>query len=127
MFSKNILIIEDEAPLRKALNTILTKEGHTVTTAADGKQGLEMALAEKPDLIMLDINMPNMNGHQMLEKLRLDPWGKTAAVIFLSNYDDPANIAKGFEYKSGDYIIKSNTSLEEIANRVKQYLGGYHN
>ena len=62
----------------------------------------------------------------MLSKLRRDAWGKDAAVLFLTNYDDPANISQGFELKGGDYIIKSNATLLDITKRVKQYLGGYH-
>ena len=126
MFTKKILVVEDEASLRKALGTSLTEAGHIVTLASHGKQGLELALAEKPDLILLDINMPNMNGHQMLSKLRLDIWGKEAKVVFLTNYDDPKNISQGFELKGNDYIVKANMSLKDIATRVKQQLAGYH-
>jgi two-component system, OmpR family, alkaline phosphatase synthesis response regulator PhoP len=126
MFTKKILVVEDEAPLRKALGTSLTEAGHNVMLAPDGKQGLELALNEKPDLILLDINMPNMDGHQMLSKLRLDDWGKNVQVVFLTNYDDPKNISKGFELKGNDYIVKANMSLNDIATKVKQQLAGYH-
>ena len=70
-----ILIIEDEPPLRKALVHRLGMEDFTVLEAADGEIGLEMALQHKPDLILLDVVMPNMDGLTAIKKLRQDPWG----------------------------------------------------
>ncbi len=126
MESRKILVVDDDTDLREALEVALSSAGFTTFTAPDGAKGLEIALAEKPDLILLDIMMPVMNGHKTLSELRKDTWGKDVPVLFLTNFDDPKNISQGFELKGNDYIIKSNTSLESIVKKVKQYLAGYH-
>jgi DNA-binding response OmpR family regulator len=123
---QTILIVDDEKDLRDALGTALRQAGFTVLEALDGPQGLQLAELEKPDLILLDIMMPNMSGHQVLRELRMKPWGMRMKVILLTNSDDPANISQGAELKSNDYIIKSQTSLEDIIKKVKQHLAGYH-
>lgn len=124
--TKKILIVDDENDLSEALDTALTEAGFETIVAPDGTQGLSLALTEKPDLILLDILMPKMNGHEMINELRKDAWGKNVPVMFLTNFDDASNIAQGFERKGNDYIIKSSTSLAEIVKKVKQYLAGYH-
>lgn len=121
-----ILIVDDEKDLRDALSTALKGAGFTVLEAIDGQSGLQLAELEKPDLILLDIMMPNMSGHQVLREIRMKPWGMRMKVILLTNSDDPANISQGAELKSNDYIIKSQTSLEDIIKKVKQHLVGYH-
>ncbi len=126
MSQKKILIADDEIDLREALSTALSSAGYATVTAKNGAEALELALKEKPDLILLDIMMPDINGHETLNKLRKDDWGKSVPVLFLSNLDDATNIAQGFGLKGNGYIIKSNTSLEEITKKVKQYLAGYH-
>jgi two-component system, OmpR family, alkaline phosphatase synthesis response regulator PhoP len=126
MLSQKILIIEDEKDLREALHTSLENAGYTVSTAVDGEDGLTQALQVKPDLILLDIGMPKMNGHQVLNELRRDSWGKTVSVLLLTNADDPANIIRGVGLRGNDYIIKTQVSLSDVVQRVKQYLGGYH-
>jgi|JI10StandDraft_1071094.scaffolds.fasta_scaffold27629_7 DNA-binding response OmpR family regulator len=123
---QTILIVDDEKDLRDALGTALRQAGFTVLEALDGPQGLQLAELEKPDLILLDIMMPNMSGHQVLREIRMKPWGMRMKVILLTNSDDPANISQGAELKSNDYIIKSQTSLEDIIKKVKQHLVGYH-
>ena len=127
MNQKKILVIDDDTDLREALQTSMHSAGYDVLTAADGEGGLLSAFANKPDLILLDISMPKMNGLQVLHTLRRDPWGKDVQVLLLTNADDPTNIVHGVEQKSNDYIIKSQTSLENILKKVKQQLAGYHN
>lgn len=92
---------------------------------ADGEEGYQTALAKHPDVILLDIMMPKMNGHQTLEQIRNDPWGKNAKVIFLSSLSDAENIVHAVEKNSEDYIVKSHASLAEIVAKVKQVLHGY--
>jgi DNA-binding response OmpR family regulator len=121
-----ILIVDDEKDLRDALGAALRNAGFTVLEAIDGPQGVQLAELEKPELMLLDIMMPNMSGHQVLREIRMKPWGMRMKVILLTNSDDPANISQGAELKSNDYIIKSQTSLEDIIKKVKQHLVGYH-
>ena len=126
MTAKRILIVDDDIDLREALESALSHAGFDTLTANDGAEGLRVALENKPDLILLDIMMPIKTGHETLNALRRDSWGKTVPVIFLTNFDDATNIAQGFKQKGDEYIIKSGTSLESIVKKVKQYLGGYH-
>ncbi len=126
MAHKKILIVDDEKDLRDALEVALTQAGFTTLIAQNGEEALILALTHKPDLILLDIMMPVMTGHEMLNKLRRDPWGKDVPVLILTNSVDPENITTGFGQKTNDYIIKVNASLELIVKRVKQYLAGYH-
>lgn len=116
---KRILIVEDEPDIREAMAEALTQENFTVFTASNGKDGLTQALKEKPDLILLDIVMPIMNGHEMLSKLRNDPWGNTAKVIMLTSMDDVKNIGHAHEGSITDYVVKAHNSLDEIISKVK--------
>jgi DNA-binding response OmpR family regulator len=122
---KKILVIDDEKDLRDALRVALTSAGYSVSEAEDGQNGLVLAEDERPDLILLDIMMPNMSGHQVLREIRMKPWGMRMKIILLTNSDDPTNISQGVELKSNDYIIKSQTSLSDIVKKVKQHLAGY--
>lgn len=116
---KHILIVEDEADIREAIAESLTEAGFKVTTAENGKIGLELALKEKPDLILLDIVMPEMTGHEVLKKLRDDPWGQTVKVIMLTSMESTLDVATAYEGMISDYIIKVHNSLEEIVNKVR--------
>jgi DNA-binding response OmpR family regulator len=126
MKNARILIVDDENDLLSALDAAFSAAGFSVFLAKDGIEGLGIALREKPDLILLDIRMPKMNGHKMLQELRKDPWGKMVKVLLLTNADDPTNITRGIELQSNDYLIKSQVSLEELVKQVKQHLAGYH-
>ena len=125
MEQEKILIVDDEVDLREALSSALTAAGFVTLTAVDGEEGLTKALAHKPNLILLDIDMPKMNGHKVLSELRRDVWGKTVPVILLTNSDDPANMVQGFGLKSSDYLIKSNISLEDLTKKVRLSLAGF--
>ncbi len=127
MANRKILIVDDETDLRETLKISMENSGFAVLEASDGESGLAMALTNKPDLILLDITMPHMNGLQMLHALRKDTWGKDVPVLLLTNADDPTHIVKGIELKSSDYLIKSQTSLETIVKTIRQHLVGYHN
>lgn len=121
---KKILIVEDEAPLRNAIADILSFEGFTVLQANNGQEGLDVALAERPDLILLDLMMPVMDGLTMLEKLRSNPeYGARAAVILLTNINDPEKVAQATEAGSYDFLVKSDWNIEDVVQRIKKRLG----
>jgi DNA-binding response OmpR family regulator len=126
MEKKKILVIDDENDIREALHSALVAAGFEVFLAEDGNAGIHKALIHRPDLILLDILMPNKNGHETLHELRKDTWGKNVPVLFLTNYDDATNITTSVGLKGNDYIIKSQTDLETVVKRVKQFLAGYH-
>jgi DNA-binding response OmpR family regulator len=117
--NKRVLVVEDEPDIREAMAEALTQANLEVITAENGEVGLGKAKTEKPDLILLDIVMPKMDGHEMLEKLRQDPWGKDAKVIMLTSMDDVQNIGEAHEDKITDYIIKAHSSLDDIIAKVR--------
>lgn len=117
---KKILIIEDEGDIREAMAEAVKDAGFVVSTAPNGSVGLQTALDEHPDLILLDIIMPIMGGHEMLKKLREDSWGKDAKVLMLTSMDDVQNIASAHELGIADYLVKAHSSLDYIVNKIKQ-------
>lgn len=120
-----ILIVEDEEILVKTLEEKLIVENFDVVKALDGEEGLRLAIKKHPDLILLDLLMPKVDGLTMLKKLREDPWGLQANVIILTNISDPDKVAEGMSTgPSGtyEYLIKSNWSLDEVVARIKQKL-----
>ncbi len=123
MIDKKILIVEDEPALLAVLGNSLVKEGFTVIKAKDGQDGLNQALADHPDLILLDVIMPVMDGMTMLKKLRHDQWGTSVPVILMSNLPDSEKSAVLTPNGSLDYLIKSDWKLEEVVKKVKEKLG----
>ena len=119
---QTVLIVEDEQDLREAMADYLRNSGYRVIAAEDGQQGLQMALSEHPDVILLDLMMPIMDGHAMLKQLRLDRWGMTAKVIIMSAMDDVKNVGGAYENGITEYIIKGEASLEELAKKVRETL-----
>lgn len=121
-----VLVVEDEAPLREALALALTHEGFKVLKAENGTVGLKTALASKPDLMLLDIRMPEMTGFQMLSRIRdSGGWGSHAPAIFLTNIamteEEEMSDVANLEPKS--YIVKSDSSMKDIVAKVRAVLG----
>jgi DNA-binding response OmpR family regulator len=121
--AKKILIVDDEADLRSALGSALQGEGYEVVEAINGEEGLAMAIKEKPDLILLDLIMPKLDGFGMMEQLREDAWGKNAKVVLLSVLDDVDTISKVLNRGGYDYIVKTDWKLQEIVEKIKAKLG----
>lgn len=117
--SKKILIVEDDHALRAALRDKLARERFVVLEAKDGEEGLKIALDEQPDLILLDIVMPKVDGLTMLGQLREDSWGKTAHVIMLTNLSDGESVSKSLENAAFDYLVKSDWKLEDIVRKIR--------
>lgn len=120
---KRILVIDDDPAISEALNEMLSVAGFAVSTAPNGVIGLNLALKEHPHLILLDIMMPEMNGWEMLEKLREDEWGKTVPLIILTNLESVDNISKAIEKDAYEYIVKGDSNIGEIIAMVKRKLG----
>jgi len=123
--SKRVLVIEDEQLTRQALVDELTNQGFEALEAPNGEDGLSLALREHPDLILLDIVMPKMDGITVMSKLREDSWGKDVPIIMLTVLDsDDAILEKIVENKPAYYLIKKNElHAEEIVGKVKEKLG----
>lgn len=119
-------IVEDDPSLENAIADKLHHEGFSVLEAKDGKEGLEMALQKHPDLILLDIKMPVMDGIEMLKVLRTDDWGKKVPVIVLSNLSDNATIAEAIDRSTFEYFVKADIKLKEVIDKIKEKLNISH-
>lgn len=122
MTEKTILIIEDEEAMRLALRDMIGFEGFSVLEANDGIEGLATALARHPDLILLDILMPKMDGLEMLHKLRKDTWGKNVPVIVLTNVGDKEEIAQAVEGNVFEYFVKTDIKITDVIAKIKERL-----
>lgn len=120
---KKILIVEDEQVLKITLKKKFLKDGFDIVEASDGEEGLEVAEKEKPDLILLDIVMPKMDGMTMLRKLRQRKFGKEMPVILLTNLADTDEVNRAMELNVFDYLVKSNWDIEDVIGKVKVKLG----
>ncbi len=116
---KKILVIEDDRVLRRVIVDNLKLEGFIALEAEDGAIGLVTALSEHPDLMLVDIVMPKMDGIAMLEKLREDPWGKDAQVIMLTNLNDPEKISYAAQKGVKEYLVKADWDIAGIIEKVK--------
>ncbi len=119
---KRILIVEDEEDIREAIAEAVTGADYEVKTAENGRIGLDIALEWKPDLILLDLVMPFIDGHEVLRVLREDEWGQNVKVIVLTAMDRPFNIAMANFSNVEDYIIKGQKTLDEILVTINQAL-----
>jgi len=120
---KRILIVEDEVAILRATSDRLTDEDYEMIEAKDGKAGLDLALKEHPDLILLDILMPKMDGVQVMKKLREDSWGKSVPVILLTKLDlDDQKLREIVQYGAAYYLVKRDWSLEDVVKKVKEVL-----
>lgn len=116
----HVLIVEDEDDIREAMKEALESANFTVTAAKNGEEGLAAAIQHHPDVILLDIVMPIMDGPEMLRRLRQDSWGIRAKVIMLTSMDNVNNIAAAYDDGDvSDYIIKAHHSLREIIQKIQ--------
>lgn len=122
---KKVLIIEDELPLLKILMQELENKTTKVLGAANGKEGLAIALREHPDLILLDLLMPEMDGITFLKKLREDRWGKNASVLILTNLEgDVEKTLTAIEKGVFEFSVKTRWSLRNLKKMVDSKLYG---
>ena len=115
--SKKILMVDDETAARGLLKTMAEMQGYIFFEAEDGKKGVEQAKKHLPDLILLDVNMPKMNGFQVLENLKKDKKTQNIPVIMLTTRDTQEDMAQGMELYADKYIPKpfdSNHLFREI-------------
>lgn len=117
-----ILIVEDEVTLQKTMTDYLKGEKFEVVAASDGLQGLGMARSENPDLIILDIVLPKMDGFKVLEEIKKDPALQKVPVILLTNLESPEDIQKAFEKGATTYLVKSDYKLEDVASKIRETL-----
>ena len=120
---KKILVVEDEIAYLKLLNSQLTERGYKVIEAIDGKIGLEKARSENPDLILLDIKMPVMDGMAMLNLLRKEEHDKKTKVIVLTNLEPNDNILEDvLKDQPTYYFVKSDIQFNDLLEKIKELL-----
>lgn len=117
-----ILIVDDEERMLKLFSEILLREGLGVLTASDGKSGFELAVSESPDLILLDIMMPSVDGAQVLDNLSKDARTKNIQVAFLTALVREEEVASGKGKIGGHEYISKSTPKEKFIQRVKELL-----
>lgn len=122
MQQKKILIIEDSVDLAASLEDMLTFKGYKALKALNGNQGFSLAVSEKPDLILLDLKLPDIDGYDILRKLRAHDWGKTVRVLILTASDTSEAIPTGITVDPGDILHKAQWGIEKLAIRIESEL-----
>ncbi|HBG81661.1 TPA: response regulator [candidate division CPR2 bacterium] len=117
-----VLIIEDDTALAKLYETKFTKEGFTVFIANDGPSGVRLSKENAPDIILLDVMLPLMNGFQVLKKIRKNKDTKKIPVIILTNYGEMDNVTEGFLQGATEFMVKVEHTPEEVVDTVTQIL-----
>lgn len=119
-----IAIIEDDPAISQMYRIKFEGEGYTVETAENGVLGLKLAEAIKPDIILLDLMMPEMNGHDMLKKLRAVSWGKSIKVVILTNMGEQEAPEGIRDLGVSAFILKADMTPRQVAEIVKKQLKG---
>jgi len=120
---KKILFVEDESALQKTFGERLSPEGYEVIPALDGEIGLRLAKTKKPDLILLDLILPKVNGFEVLKELKEDKETKDIPVIVLTNLEGIGDVDKAIKLGATTYLVKAQYSLEELVEKIKKVLG----
>ncbi|MBI3952424.1 MAG: response regulator [Candidatus Doudnabacteria bacterium] len=114
-----ILVVEDEEILLTALTEELKQSGFEVVGAKDGVEGVEKAASEKPELILLDLVMPRLDGIGALKEIKAKPETKDIPVVILTNLSDYDKISDALSLGAMDYLVKANYRLEDLVNKIK--------
>jgi len=119
---KIILIIEDDKFLRELITQKLIKEGYGVSEAVDGEEGIKKVKEEKPDLVVLDLILPGIDGFEVLSRMREESALTSIPVIILSNLGQKEDVEKGLKLGAVDYLIKAHFTPGEIIDKIKAAL-----
>jgi len=119
---KTILIVEDDAVLLEMYQIKFQNEGFTVEIAADGEAGLAKAQTAHPDIILLDVNLPKMDGFSVLKAIKANTALQSIPVILLTNLGQEQNVQEGLSMGAADYFVKANLTPGEVVEKVKTLL-----
>jgi len=120
--ARTILIIEDDKFLRELIAQKLIKEGFEISEAVDGEEGMKKVKEEKPDLVLLDLILPGVDGFEVLARIKEDPVLAAIPVIILSNLGQKEDVERGLKLGAVDYLIKAHFTPGEIIEKVKNIL-----
>lgn len=119
---KSILFIEDESALQKILGEALSKKGYEVIPALDGQIGLRLVKTKKPDLVLLDLILPKIDGFKILKQIKEDPETGEIPIVVLTNLEGVEDADRALEIGATAYLVKDNHSLEEVVEKIKKAL-----
>jgi len=122
MKKTKVLIVEDEQTLLDMYSLKLSKENFEVIKAADGQEGLEKAKSEKPDIILLDIMLPKIDGFQVLKNLRETKGFKNVPIIMLTNLGQNEDKQKGKQLGATDYLVKADTTPTDVVEKINSLI-----
>ena len=117
-----ILLVEDDPFLVTLLKAKLSREGFEILHAKDGQEAIDILRKGKPDLILLDIILPQKSGFEVLEEVRSDPQLRNVPVMIISNLGQTGDIEKGRELGVLEYFVKAKISVDELSDKVKEFL-----
>src|SRR3989338_5759793 len=120
---KNILIVEDDPFVRKFYQDLFSHQPYSIEFAADGAEGIAKALSLLPDLILLDIMMPKMNGLEVLKTLKEDPKTKHIQIIMLTNFGEEKYVQQASQYGASAFLLKVAYSPKKLVAEVEKYIG----
>lgn len=119
---KKVLLVEDDKMILDMYTLKFTQEGYEVTQAENGKDGLDLARKINPDIVLLDIILPQMDGFTVLKALKADPKMQKVPVVLLTNLGQDGDVKKGIELGAVDYLIKANFTPSQVVDKVKSVL-----
>jgi two-component system, OmpR family, alkaline phosphatase synthesis response regulator PhoP len=121
---KRVLIAEDDRFLRRAAETMLKRHGFDVATAADGQEALSSIREHRPDLVLLDLIMPKMQGFEVLRVAKADDTIAAIPIVVLSNLSQESDLQRCRDAGALDFLVKSDLSLEQLVEYVRSHLDG---
>lgn len=117
-----ILMIEDDIFLRKIYREKFLREGFSFLEATNGEEGLNKVIAEKPDLVLLDLMLPRKNGFDVLIEMKRNKATARIPVVILSNLGQDSDVKRGLELGANDYLVKTDVNLSDVVARVKEWI-----
>jgi DNA-binding response OmpR family regulator len=122
--TKKVIIVEDNREIREMYIIKLQNAGYEVSAALDGETGVELVIKEKPDLLLLDIMLPNMDGYEVLKKIKAENSKvKETPVIMLSNISSNEDLTKAKELGAADYFVKARSTPADVLKKVDDFFG----
>jgi len=120
MEKKKILVVEDSPYLAESLKDMLTIKGYEAILAEDGREGVSMAIEQLPDLILLDIRLPDIDGYEVYRRIRTNDWGAKANIIVLTASESTENISKNIDLPKEDILFKPDWSVSDLLAKIAE-------
>ncbi|HJV32864.1 MAG TPA: response regulator [Patescibacteria group bacterium] len=121
--AKTVLIVEDEQSMQRALKNKLEHAGYAVIAANDGEEAIDALRSSKPDLVLLDLIMPKLDGISVLRQMKSDDALRGVPVVILTNLSSGDKVAEAMQLGTFDFLVKANYSLDDVLKKVNERLG----